>query len=109
MTWNKFLCILVLFMLIFIKNSLQTQCEFCKKDFEFPGRHVCRCQARLLNRDTSIDSIITTLIGQSIFTSNNKATAISLFNNDYDPHESEQKYHHYHCYYGGECIKHFVD
>ena len=51
-------------MLVFIKNSLQTQCKFCKKDFNY--------QARLLNRETSIDPINTTSIVQSIVTSNKK-------------------------------------
>ena len=27
---------------------------------------------------------------------------VNLFNNDYDPHESEEKDHHYHCYCGRE-------
>ena len=44
-------------------NSSQTQYEFCLKDFKSLGRHVWRCQARLLNRETSIDSINTTAIG----------------------------------------------
>ena len=79
---NNFLCILILFMLVFIKSSLQTQCEFCKKDFKYLGRHVWRCQARLLNRETSVDSIITTSIGQCSVTSNNKDTSVNLFNND---------------------------
>ena len=68
MAWNNFLGILILFMLVFIKNSLQTQCKICKKDFKSLGPHVWRCRARLLNRETSIDSIITTSIGQSIVT-----------------------------------------
>ena len=76
-------------MLVFIKNSLQTQCKICKKDFKSLGPHVWRCRARLLNRETSIDSIITTSIGQSIVTSSNKVTSVNLFNNDYDTHESE--------------------
>ena len=102
MAWNNFLCILILFILAFFKNSLQTQCEVCKKDFKSLGRHVGRCQARLLNRETSIDSIITASIDQSIVTSNNKATSVNLFNNDYDHHESEEKDHHYRRYCGRE-------
>ena len=89
-------------MLVFIKNSLQTQCEFCKKNFKSLGRHVWRCQARLLNRETTIDSIIITSKGQSSVTSNNKDTSVNLFNNDYDPHESEEKDHRYRCYCGRE-------
>ena len=89
-------------MLVFIKNSLQTRYEFCKKDFKSLGRRVWRCQARLLNRETSIDSIITTSISQLIVPSNNKTMSISLFNNDYDPHESGEKGHHYRCYWGIE-------
>ena len=89
MAWNNFLCILILLLLVFIKNSLQAQCEFCSKDFKSLGRHVWRCQAILLNRETSVDSVITTSIGQSIVTTYNKAASVNLFNNDYDPHESE--------------------
>ena len=70
-------------MLFFIKNSLQTQFEFCKKDFKSLGRRYSN-RDRLLNRETSIDSVNTTSIGQSIVTSNNKAMPINLFNNDYD-------------------------
>ena len=102
MAWNNFLWISILFMLVFIKNSLQTQFEFYKKDFKSFGRRVWSCQARLLNCETSIDSIITTSIGQSIITSNNKAMAINLFNNDYDPHKSKKKDQHYHCHCGRE-------
>ena len=86
-------------MLVFIKNNFQAQCEFGKKDFK---RHVWRCQARLLNRETSIDSIITTSVGQSIVTSNHKAMPVNLFNNEYDPHKSEETDHHYRCYCGRE-------
>ena len=81
---------------------MQTQCEFCKKDFTSLARHVWRCQARLLSREISIDSIITISISQSIVTSKNKATSINLFNNDYDHHESGEKDHHYRCYCGRE-------
>ena len=100
MAWNNFLCILTLFMLVFIKNSFQTQCELYKKDFKSLGRHVWRCQVRSHNRETSVDSINTTSVGQSIVTSNSKATSISLFNNDYDPYESEGKNHGYRFYCG---------
>ena len=56
------------FMLVLIKNSLQTPCEFCKKDFKSLEWHVWRCLARLLNHETSINSIITTPISKSIVT-----------------------------------------
>ena len=83
-------------------NSSQTQYEFCLKDFKSLGRHVWRCQARLLNRETSIDSINTASIGQSIFTCNYRATSINSFDNHYDSRENEEKDHNYHCYCGRE-------
>ena len=76
--------------------------NFVTKIFKSLGRHVWGCQARLLNRETSIDSIITISIGQPIVTSNNKATSVNLFNNGYDPHENEGKDHHYRYYCGRE-------
>ena len=73
--------------IIFYAFSFYLCCFLSKIVCKFKANFVRkRCQARLLNRETSIDSIITTSTGQSIVKSNNKATSINLFSNDYDPH-----------------------